>query len=285
MPGVRNRVAVVTGAANGLGREIAMVLAREGARVALGDMDGAGVEQTAAAISAAGGVAVTVAGDLTEEAPAAKLIEAAVERLGGLDILVNNVGGSRNRKIWEMPVEDWDVERRFRRSTKSQSSTGISQIFRLRLPPTLLTRMSRPPSRSTAASISFAAGASSVRSPATVTATPPAAVMAAAVCSTPAASMSPRATRAPSRARTSAISRPRPLAAPVTTATRFLTPGMRVMLAREPAPLPGGRHARHELDCGGARAKIDRATREELHMTAAADGTKAAFAAEYDVPI
>src|SRR5215467_5711906 len=54
-----------------------------------------------------GGAAVTVAGDLTEEAPAAKLIEAGVERLGGLDILVNNVGGSRNRKIWEMPVEDW----------------------------------------------------------------------------------------------------------------------------------------------------------------------------------
>jgi len=97
MPGVRNRVAVVTGAANGLGREIALVLAREGARVALGDMDAAGMEQTAAAISTAGGVAVTVAGDLTEEGPAAKLIEAAVERLGGLDILVNNVGGSRGR--------------------------------------------------------------------------------------------------------------------------------------------------------------------------------------------
>src|SRR5262252_2217369 len=126
------------------------------------------------------------------------------------------------------------VERWFKRSTKSQSSTGISQTFRLRLPPTLLTRMSRPPRRSTAASISFAAGPPAVRSPATVTATPPAVLMAAAVCSIPAASMSPRATRAPSRARTSAISRPRPLAAPVTTAT---------------------------------------------------DGTKAAFAAEYDVPI
>src|SRR5215468_3171425 len=143
MPGVRNRVAVVTGAANGLGREIALALAREGARVALGDMDAAGVEQTAAAITAAGGVAVTVAGDLTDEAPAARLIEAAVERLGGLDILVNNVGGSRNRKIWEMPVEDWDFVLRLNLRSTSQSSTGISQIFRLRLPPTLLTRMSR----------------------------------------------------------------------------------------------------------------------------------------------
>src|SRR5262250_938620 len=148
------------------------------------------------------------------------------------------------------------VDRRFKRRTKSQSSTGISQIFQLRLPPTLLTRMSSPPRRSTAASISFAAGASSVRSPATVTATPPAALMAAAVCSTPAPSMSPRA---PSRARTIAISRPRPLAAPVTTATRFLTPGMRVMLAREPAPLPGGRRARRGLDCGGAGGQTERA--------------------------
>ena len=76
MPGVRNRVAVVTGAANGLGREIALVLAREGARVALGDMEAAGLERTEHAITAAGGVAVAVAGDLTEEDGAARLIEA-----------------------------------------------------------------------------------------------------------------------------------------------------------------------------------------------------------------
>src|SRR5215472_1572108 len=133
MPGVRNRVAVVTGAANGLGREIALVLAREGARVALGDMDAAGMEQTAAAISTAGGVAVTVAGDLTEEGPAAKLIEAAVERLGGLDILVNNVGGSRNRKVWEMPVEDWDFVLRLNlRSTFLCTRAAVPHMMRKR---------------------------------------------------------------------------------------------------------------------------------------------------------
>jgi NAD(P)-dependent dehydrogenase (short-subunit alcohol dehydrogenase family) len=96
MPGVRDRVAVVTGAANGLGREIALLLAREGARVALGDLDAAGLDKTAATITAAGGAAVAVAGDLTEEAPA------------NIDILVNDVGGSRNAKIWEMKAEDWD---------------------------------------------------------------------------------------------------------------------------------------------------------------------------------
>jgi NAD(P)-dependent dehydrogenase (short-subunit alcohol dehydrogenase family) len=108
MPGVRDRVAVVTGAANGLGREIALVLAREGAKVALGDLDAAGVDRTTAAITQAEAAALAVAGDLTEEGPAARLIEAAVARWGRLDILVNNVGGSRNAKIWEMRAEDWD---------------------------------------------------------------------------------------------------------------------------------------------------------------------------------
>jgi len=108
MPGVKDRVAVVTGGANGLGREIALVLARAGAKVAVGDLEADGVERTAAAITKAGGDALAVAGDLTEEGPAAKLVEAAVARWGTLDILVNNVGGSRNSKIWEMPVADWD---------------------------------------------------------------------------------------------------------------------------------------------------------------------------------
>jgi NAD(P)-dependent dehydrogenase (short-subunit alcohol dehydrogenase family) len=105
---VQERVAIVTGAANGLGQAIARRLAAEGARVALGDLDADGLERTAASITAAGGAVLTVVGDLTEEAPAARLIQTAVERYGRLDILVNNVGGSRNSKIWEMPVEDWD---------------------------------------------------------------------------------------------------------------------------------------------------------------------------------
>ena len=108
MAGVRDRVAVVTGAGNGLGREIAQLLAREGARVVLGDLDKPGLERTAATITAAGGDALALAGDLTEEAPAQQLIDAAVARHGRLEILVNVVGGSRNAKIWEMRAEDWD---------------------------------------------------------------------------------------------------------------------------------------------------------------------------------
>jgi 3-oxoacyl-[acyl-carrier protein] reductase len=108
MAGVRDRVAVVTGAGNGLGREIAQLLARQGAHVVLGDLDAAGLEKTAAAITAAGGAAVALAGDLTEEAPAQQLIDAAVKRHGRVEILVNVVGGSRNAKIWDMRADDWD---------------------------------------------------------------------------------------------------------------------------------------------------------------------------------
>ena len=108
MAGVRDRVAVVTGAGNGLGREIAQLLARQGAHVVLGDLDAAGLEKTAAAITAAGGAAVALAGDLTEEAPAQQLIETAVKRHGRIEILVNVVGGSRNAKIWDMRADDWD---------------------------------------------------------------------------------------------------------------------------------------------------------------------------------
>jgi signal transduction histidine kinase len=76
MPGVRDRVAVVTGADAGLGREIAQLLAREGASVVLGDVEAVGLERTAATIFDAGGTALAVAGDLTEEAPARGLIDA-----------------------------------------------------------------------------------------------------------------------------------------------------------------------------------------------------------------
>ena len=105
---VQGHVAVVTGAAKGIGRAIAQRLAEEGAAVVLGDIDAAELARTADAIRAAGGDAITAVGDVTEEGPATALIAAAVARFGRLDILVNNVGGNRTAKIWEATVEDWD---------------------------------------------------------------------------------------------------------------------------------------------------------------------------------
>jgi NAD(P)-dependent dehydrogenase (short-subunit alcohol dehydrogenase family) len=129
--GVRDRVAIVTGAASGLGREIAQLLAREGASVTLGDVESVGLEKTAASITASGGITVTVAGDLTDEAPAQRLIDACIERFGRVDILVNVVGGSRNARIWEMRAEDWDFVLRLNlRSTFLCTRAAVPHMMR-----------------------------------------------------------------------------------------------------------------------------------------------------------
>ena len=133
MAGVKDRVAVVTGAANGLGREIAQLLAREGARVALGDLDATGLERTTATIKAAGGAVISVVGDLTEEEPAKRLIDTAIAEYGRLDVLVNDVGGSKNARIWEMSVEDWDFVLRLNlRSTFLCTRAAVPHMMRQR---------------------------------------------------------------------------------------------------------------------------------------------------------
>src|SRR5262245_50687304 len=130
---VENQVAVVTGAAHGLGRVIALRLAKEGARLALGDIDGTALDRTVADIVAKGGQAFGVVGDVTDEGPAGRLIASAVERYGRLDILVNDVGGSRNARIWEMTVEDWDFVLRLNlRSTFLCTRAAVPHMMRQR---------------------------------------------------------------------------------------------------------------------------------------------------------
>lgn len=89
----QGRVAVVTGAARGIGLEIALRLARDGARIALADTDEAGLAASAKAVREAGGEVVTVAGDLSLQASAEALSAAALAAYGRIDILVNNAGG------------------------------------------------------------------------------------------------------------------------------------------------------------------------------------------------
>ena len=99
------KVAVVTGAANGIGRAVAERFAAEGARLVLGDVEGDALATLAAGLEAE---TATCVGDLAEEAGAEALMAAAVARFDRIDVLVANLGGSRPGKVWELPVETWD---------------------------------------------------------------------------------------------------------------------------------------------------------------------------------
>ena len=105
---VHNQIAIVTGAAKGLGQSISYRLAKEGAKLVLADIDIAKLKETGKVIENEGGLVIAVECDVTEEEPAQNLIKTAMDEFGQIDILVNNVGGSKNSKIWEMPLDDWD---------------------------------------------------------------------------------------------------------------------------------------------------------------------------------
>ncbi len=102
------RVAIVTGAARGIGRAIAERFAAEGAAVLLADVAGEVGEAAAAAIRARAGRAEFVATDVTGEAAVAAMVAAAVERFGGLDILVNNAGAGSFVPFERLEPAEWD---------------------------------------------------------------------------------------------------------------------------------------------------------------------------------
>jgi NAD(P)-dependent dehydrogenase (short-subunit alcohol dehydrogenase family) len=93
MPVLANKVAIVTGASSGIGRAAALLFAAEGAGVVINARQPAPLDAVKAAIEAAGGEAVAVAGDVRDESLAMALVEAAESRFGGLDIAFNNAGG------------------------------------------------------------------------------------------------------------------------------------------------------------------------------------------------
>jgi 3-oxoacyl-[acyl-carrier protein] reductase len=103
------KVAIVTGAGNGLGRAESVALARAGAVLVLNDLPGDAVAETAGLIAAAGGQAVVHAGDIGDWETGGGLVSRALGTYGRLDILVNNAGVLRDRMVFTMSAAEWDT--------------------------------------------------------------------------------------------------------------------------------------------------------------------------------
>jgi NAD(P)-dependent dehydrogenase (short-subunit alcohol dehydrogenase family) len=105
---IAGRVAIVTGAATGVGRGIAEHFARVGARVLLCDVDASGGQAVVDALAAEGCDVAFRRADVSSPADAAALVDDAVERWGGLDVLVNNAAVQVEKTIEELEPEEWD---------------------------------------------------------------------------------------------------------------------------------------------------------------------------------
>jgi 3-oxoacyl-[acyl-carrier protein] reductase len=103
------RVALVTGSGRGIGREIALKLAGDGAAVVVNDLDDAPAKETVAAIEATGGRAVACPGSVTADGFAERFTQTAVEEFGGVDIIVNNAGYTWDSVVQKMTDEQWDA--------------------------------------------------------------------------------------------------------------------------------------------------------------------------------
>ncbi|UUX97834.1 SDR family NAD(P)-dependent oxidoreductase [Aquabacterium sp. J223] len=113
---LRDKVAVVTGAGRGIGRDIALLMAAEGAKVVVNDvgasvngegMDRGPAQQVVDEIKAAGGQAVANTDSVSDRASAARIIECAADTFGSIDVVVNNAGILRDRLIFNMSPEEW----------------------------------------------------------------------------------------------------------------------------------------------------------------------------------
>ena len=105
---LKDKVAVITGAASGIGRASALKFALEGARVVAVDTQREGNEETVGSISAVGGIAIAVQADVTDSQAVHQMIRSAVETYGRLDILFNNAGISQRGTILDLDEETFD---------------------------------------------------------------------------------------------------------------------------------------------------------------------------------
>ena len=108
---LRGKVALITGAGMGMGRECALLFAEEGARVVVGDIDETAARETVRAVEATGGHALAVAGDVALEVDVERMVAEGVKRFGALHVLHNNAGvlwKDRDRSVLETDGAQWD---------------------------------------------------------------------------------------------------------------------------------------------------------------------------------
>jgi NAD(P)-dependent dehydrogenase (short-subunit alcohol dehydrogenase family) len=107
MAKLQNKVSVVTGGGSGIGRSSAKLFAAEGAKTLVVDMDEKGGAETVSQIKAQGGSAYFVKADVTSEKSCTDMIQTAVKKFGGVDVLLNAVGMPGHVRIENLPLEDW----------------------------------------------------------------------------------------------------------------------------------------------------------------------------------
>jgi 3-oxoacyl-[acyl-carrier protein] reductase len=106
---LKGKVALVTGAAQGIGKAIAFLLARNGADIVISDINLEKAEETAREIEGTGQKAMTIKVDVVNSEEVERMVQAIIERFGHIDILVNNAGIARDKLILRMTEGDWDT--------------------------------------------------------------------------------------------------------------------------------------------------------------------------------
>lgn len=112
MSDLAERIAIITGSGQGIGRAIALELARRGARIVTNDVTGCCADETLALVRELGSDGLAVTADVSDSAQVESMVKTVIDTFGQVDILVNNAGTTRDNLIMRMPEEEWDLIQR-----------------------------------------------------------------------------------------------------------------------------------------------------------------------------